>query len=141
MCCSIYCIVCIYIWGVIYIINYELTISPFYVYTYVFLTHTHTHTQSNITITITVGIVAYMLLCGAPPFYGDSSEQIHEMIRTREASYPAKRLGHVTDISIDFLKRLLTKDPNKRISMEDALNHPFIHSANNHIIGKYIGYI
>lgn len=83
-----------------------------------------------------LGIVAYMLLCGAPPFYGDSSDQIHEMIKTREAQYPAKRLGHVSEEAINFLKAMLVKDPEKRISMEDALKHPYILQANDHIISE-----
>ena len=83
-----------------------------------------------------LGIVAYMLLCGAPPFYGDSSDQIHEMIKTREAQFPAKRLGHVSENGINFLKSMLVKDPEKRISMEDALNHPFILSANTYCISE-----
>lgn len=28
-----------------------------------------------------LGVVAYMLISGAPPFYGDSSEAIHNMIK------------------------------------------------------------
>mgnify|MGYP003385255068 FL=1 len=83
-----------------------------------------------------LGIVAYMLLCGAPPFYGDSSDQIYEMIKTREAQYPAKRLGHVSEEALNFLKAMLVKDPEKRISMEDALKHPYILQADDHVISE-----
>lgn len=73
-----------------------------------------------------IGVICYMLLSGCPPFYGSNSEAIHQMILSAEPDYSAKRFGHVSVQAIDFLKKLLVKDPAKRISTEEALDHPFI---------------
>lgn len=50
-----------------------------------------------------------------------------------EASFPLKRFGKITSGCIDFVKKMLTKDPNKRMSLEESLKHPFINSANNYV--------
>ena len=76
-----------------------------------------------------LGIIAYMMLTGSPPFFGDSSDAIHEMIRTKEAEYPEKRFEGRSAEVIDFLKLLLVKDPNKRVTLETALKHPFLKKA------------
>lgn len=73
-----------------------------------------------------IGVICYMLLSGCPPFYGSNSEAIHDMILNGEPDYSAKRFAHVSLQAIDFLKKLLVKDPAKRISTEEALEHPFI---------------
>lgn len=80
-----------------------------------------------------IGVISYMLLSGCPPFYGSNSEAIHQMILNNEPDYSAKRFAHVSIQAIDFLKRLLVKDPMKRISTAEALDHPFIqrHNAPN----------
>lgn len=36
------------------------------------------------------------------------------------------RFKSCSNVAIDLLKRMLTFDPNKRITVEDALNHPFL---------------
>ena len=73
-----------------------------------------------------IGVICYMLLSGCPPFYGNNSEAIHQMILHAEPDYSAKRFAHVSIQAIDFLKKLLVKDASKRISTEEALDHPFI---------------
>ena len=76
-----------------------------------------------------LGIIAYMLLTGSPPFFGNSSDAIHDMIRTKEAEYPEKRFGSSSAEAVDFLKKLLVKHPDDRMSLDDALKHPFMMSA------------
>ncbi len=73
-----------------------------------------------------LGVIAYMMLCGMPPFYGDSSDAIHEMILSEEPDYSPKRFGHVSAIAVSFIKLLLVKDPKKRVNLDDALQHDFI---------------
>ena len=76
-----------------------------------------------------LGIIAYMMLTGSPPFFGDSSDAIHGMIRSKETEYPEKRFAGRSPEAIEFLKLLLVKDPEKRVSLEDALRHPFLKKA------------
>ena len=37
-----------------------------------------------------------------------------------------ERFSHCSDQAVDLLKRMLTFDPNKRITVDEALNHPFL---------------
>lgn len=72
------------------------------------------------------GIVAYILLCGYPPFNGDTDPDIFEAIKQASFQFPSQAWGHVTPEAKDFIKCLLRKDPKKRFTAEEALKHPWI---------------
>ena len=76
--------------------------------------------------TWSLGIIAYMLLSGAPPFNGDSSDKIHYLIQNNEPDFSMKMFPKAQPRTVDFLKQLLVKDPAKRISIENAFQHPFL---------------
>lgn len=93
-----------------------------------------------------VGVITYILLCGFPPFYGDSVpklfEQVshvsrpffllfltHIQILQGEYDYPADYWDSVSDTAIDFIDHLLVVDRNKRYSAEQALAHPWLLEA------------
>eukprot|EP00605_Chrysophyceae_sp_TOSAG23-4_P001959 GSChrysophyteH1.ASY1.ANO1.2170.1 assembled CDS len=73
-----------------------------------------------------LGVLAYMILSGSPPFGGKTVEDVYEATRTREPSFPENKFRHLSTSCIDFLKRLLVKDPEKRMTSAEALNHPFL---------------
>jgi serine/threonine protein kinase len=70
-----------------------------------------------------------MLLSGSPPFYGKSVEDVYNSILTKDASFADKKFKHVSNSCMDFMKRLLVRDARYRISINEALNHPFITGA------------
>lgn len=76
-----------------------------------------------------LGVICYMLLSGTPPFYGKTPEDIHNSTLTKEAEFPTKRFRHVSPVALDFMRRLLVKDPQRRMTLTDALLHPFITNA------------
>ena len=78
-----------------------------------------------------LGVIAYMMLSGSPPFHGDSSDAIHEMILNSEAPFPDKRFGNRSPLAVEFVKKLLQKNPNDRISLDDALQDDFLKLAEN----------
>jgi len=73
-----------------------------------------------------VGVVAFILLCGYPPFNGNTDEDI----------FAATRRGHFlcagvawmikSDEAMDFVTCLLRRDPRKRMNAEEALEHPWL---------------
>jgi serine/threonine protein kinase len=75
---------------------------------------------------IYVGVLCYMLLSGSPPFYGKSVEDVYSAILSKEVVYADKKFKHVSAACLDFMRRLLVRDPNSRMSIADALEHPFI---------------
>jgi calcium-dependent protein kinase len=77
-----------------------------------------------------LGIVAYMLMTGSPPFNGANSEAIHAQIQNNEADFSPRKFPRASPLAIDFLKMMLQKDPEKRISLDEANRHPFVLQAN-----------
>eukprot|EP00494_Astrolonche_serrata_P029850 UN30117 len=71
-----------------------------------------------------VGVIAYILLTGRPPFNGDSTAAIFHSTLTRPLRFP-------TDIRLskefkDFARRALRKPAKKRLSVDEALKHPWV---------------
>lgn len=70
------------------------------------------------------GVSMFEALLGMPPFFGKDRDELIANI-----NIGLIRLQSNLDISsscIDFLSKVLHYDPNMRISIDHALNHPFI---------------
>jgi hypothetical protein len=72
------------------------------------------------------GVVAYLLLCGYPPFNGDSDYAIYASIRRGNVEFPQRCWANKSPECIDFIKGLLQKDPRRRLTAQEALMHPWI---------------
>nr|XP_043630283.1 calcium-dependent protein kinase 33 [Erigeron canadensis] len=73
------------------------------------------------------GVILYMLLTGAPPFYAETDEQIFERITQNKPpdmeSYPwTKR----SDEAKNLVKNMLSYDPKKRPTAEKVLGDPWL---------------
>lgn len=73
-----------------------------------------------------LGVITYMLLSGCPPFHGRTPEEIHQSTLTAQAEFSERRFRHVSPIGIDFMQRLLNKNPDLRMTSDQALAHRFI---------------
>ena len=71
------------------------------------------------------GVLMYMLLCGEPPFQGNSEEEIFEKIKKCEYSFRPVEFKDVSDNCKDLIKKLLEPKKRKRIKASEALRHPF----------------
>ncbi|XP_061659825.1 serine/threonine-protein kinase 36 isoform X2 [Syngnathoides biaculeatus] len=69
-----------------------------------------------------LGCILYELHTGAPPFYTNSIFQLVQLI----VKDPVKWPDTMSSTCMSFLKGLLTKDPQKRLSWPDLLHHPFV---------------
>jgi len=76
-----------------------------------------------------IGVITYILLCGFPPFYGDTVPEIFEQIMEANFDYPEEYWGSVSKDAKDFINKLLVVDSDKRLSAADALKHPWLASA------------
>lgn len=70
-----------------------------------------------------VGVILYMLLTFTPPFTGKSDEDIYKAILKGEFNLDKEPLSDCSPECLNLIKNLLTYDPNKRITAEQALNH------------------
>lgn len=75
-----------------------------------------------------LGVVSYILMCGYPPFGGDSDAEIFRNVRRglTRASFPDEDWAGVSAGCLDFIKHLLHKDPRKRMTADTALAHPWL---------------
>ena len=73
-----------------------------------------------------IGVTTYLLLCGDTPFNGKNRQQLFRRISCDEPAFPNDKWGHISDDALDFVKRLLTKDPAKRLSAQQALDHRWL---------------
>jgi len=73
-----------------------------------------------------VGVVAYVLLCGYPPFGGETNEEIRESILNGNLEFEDKIWGSLTKASRDFVSKLLRIDLTRISAVEKALQHPWI---------------
>ena len=74
------------------------------------------------------GVIMYMLLCGQPPFQGDTDEAIIENVKKQEYSLESPELSKVSDRAKDLIKKLLVPE-SERITAAEALAHSWIQST------------
>lgn len=72
-----------------------------------------------------VGVILYVLLCGTPPFFGENDSVIVDKIEAGKFSFDGAEWQGVSEESKDLIKKLLTYDPNQRVSAGEALQHPW----------------
>eukprot|EP01062_Namystynia_karyoxenos_P064666 TRINITY_DN576_c0_g4_i2.p1 TRINITY_DN576_c0_g4~~TRINITY_DN576_c0_g4_i2.p1 ORF type:complete len:595 (+),score=144.38 TRINITY_DN576_c0_g4_i2:87-1871(+) len=68
------------------------------------------------------GVTLYAMAFGRlPPFEGDNLREIGESIKHAEIP-----LGHAEPLVDDLLRRMLARDPTKRITLDGVLEHPLL---------------
>uniref|UniRef100_A0A8C1MAA7 Calcium/calmodulin-dependent protein kinase 1Da n=1 Tax=Cyprinus carpio TaxID=7962 RepID=A0A8C1MAA7_CYPCA len=73
-----------------------------------------------------IGVIAYILLCGYPPFYDENDSKLFEQILKADYEFDAPYWDDISDSAKDFISCLMEKDPSKRYTCEQALRHPWI---------------
>lgn len=72
------------------------------------------------------GTALYTLLCGEPPFTANNLAELVVHIRKAAPSYNDPAWALVSPDAIDLVKGLLTADLDKRLSLRQALEHPWL---------------
>ena len=75
------------------------------------------------------GVIMYILLSGRPPFDGNDDNEILENVKIGEYDMKSYPFPTLSEECKDLIKKLLTYEPNKRISAADALKHPWFKTA------------
>lgn len=73
-----------------------------------------------------LGVLAYNLLYGKPPWSDDNMDKLFDMIINDDVSFP----GDAQQVEIDLISNLLNKDPAERKDMKYIINHPFFNGIN-----------
>ncbi|EFJ46307.1 hypothetical protein VOLCADRAFT_32501, partial [Volvox carteri f. nagariensis] len=69
-----------------------------------------------------VGVLAYELLVGRPPFEAPEREGVEDCIRRQTPRFP---FG-LSELARSFIATALQKDPEQRPTVQEMLGHPFI---------------
>ncbi|CAI6000472.1 unnamed protein product [Closterium sp. NIES-64] len=72
------------------------------------------------------GVVLFVLLSGSPPFSGRSNDEIFQAVRCKEIDLASKPWPSISEGAKDVVRRMLTRDPEARITMKEVLDHPWI---------------
>ena len=69
------------------------------------------------------GVIMYILLSGKPPFDGNDDNEILDKIKIGKYNLNCSPFNNLSNECIDLIQKLLTYDPKKRISGNEALEH------------------
>jgi len=72
------------------------------------------------------GVIAYVLLCGYSPFLANTQAGLFERIIRAEYSFPDPEWTDISEEAKDFIRGLLVKEPKKRATARDCLQHPWL---------------
>lgn len=73
-----------------------------------------------------LGCVLYTLLCGFPPFYDESIQVLTEKVARGQYTFLSPWWDDISKSAQDLVSHLLTVDPEKRYTIQEFLNHPWI---------------
>lgn len=76
-----------------------------------------------------LGCVLYTLLCGFPPFYDESIEVLTEKVAKGQYTFLSPWWDDISKSAQDLIGHLLTVDPDKRYTIKEFLDHPWIRGS------------
>lgn len=72
------------------------------------------------------GVIVYILLGGYPPFWDTNQKKLFRKIKHGAYEFHEAYWSHVSDGAKDLIRKMLTVDPDKRITARQCLNHPWL---------------
>ncbi|KAF2358484.1 Protein kinase domain [Trinorchestia longiramus] len=74
------------------------------------------------------GVIAYILLCGFPPFISatNNQEELFEQILAGHLSFPSPYWDHVTPHPRHLIAAMVLVDPAARFTADQVLQHPWL---------------
>ncbi|CAL5344522.1 hypothetical protein CsSME_00032553 [Camellia sinensis var. sinensis] len=72
------------------------------------------------------GVILYILLSGVPPFWAETEKGIFDAILQGELDFVSPPWPSISNSAKDLVRKILTKDPRKRITAAKVLVHPWI---------------
>jgi len=73
-----------------------------------------------------LGVVAYILLCGYPPFRKGDRKQLFKQIKAAKYEFDSPWWDPVSDQAKDFVSKMLQADPTQRATIAELLVHEFL---------------
>ncbi|XP_056117466.1 calcium/calmodulin-dependent protein kinase type II delta chain isoform X16 [Rhinichthys klamathensis goyatoka] len=72
------------------------------------------------------GVILYILLVGYPPFWDEDQHKLYQQIKAGAYDFPSPEWDTVTPEAKNLINQMLTINPGKRITAQEALKHPWV---------------
>lgn len=73
-----------------------------------------------------IGVVAFILLSGTPPFYEEDNFALFEQIKACKYDFDVETWQSVSAEAKDFISRILVANPKVRLDAEGMMKHPWM---------------
>ncbi|ESO93541.1 hypothetical protein LOTGIDRAFT_215945 [Lottia gigantea] len=78
-----------------------------------------------------IGVITYILLSGYEPFIAENDAEIYKKIIKCEYEFDSPYWDSISQNAKDLIRRLLSRDPKKRLSVTAALQHHWVRGTAN----------
>lgn len=78
-----------------------------------------------------LGVLMYEFLLGGPPFEAEGNTETYRRISGVDLQIEPNSMS---DLAADLIRRLLVKDPESRLSLQNVLEHPWIVKHASHVV-------
>uniref|UniRef100_A0A8C2BGX3 Calcium/calmodulin-dependent protein kinase (CaM kinase) II beta 2 n=2 Tax=Cyprininae TaxID=2743694 RepID=A0A8C2BGX3_CYPCA len=75
---------------------------------------------------VIAGVILYILLVGYPPFWDEDQHKLYQQIKAGAYDFPSPEWDTVTPEAKNLINQMLTINPAKRITAQEALKHPWV---------------
>merc|ERR1719221_686955 len=72
------------------------------------------------------GVIMFVLLCGYPPFFGETDSEVLVKVRLGNFSFNPADWKNISEDAKNLIRMLLKMNPRDRFTAEQALNHDWI---------------
>ena len=81
-----------------------------------------------------MGVIAYLMLVGFSPFYGETVPQVFEQIMEADFEFPEPYFDEISEHARAFIEECVVVDLEDRLSPQQALHHPWLSTKCREII-------
>ncbi|XP_022151421.1 calcium-dependent protein kinase 20-like [Momordica charantia] len=74
------------------------------------------------------GVIIYILLSGVPPFWDETEQGIFEQVLKGDLDFISEPWPSISGDAKDLVRRMLVRDPKKRLTAHEVLCHPWVKS-------------
>ncbi|XP_062851603.1 calcium/calmodulin-dependent protein kinase type II subunit gamma isoform X2 [Trichomycterus rosablanca] len=84
------------------------------------------HNSLCVCVSVYPGVILYILLVGYPPFWDEDQHKLYQQIKAGAYDFPSPEWDTVTPEAKNLINQMLTINPAKRITADQALKHPWV---------------